>query len=136
MGQISPVGLLPFTGTYSPFDDPHVSAGEMVDYLDQLRKPLIKPFLMLSLTKPDTGINIILKGQSIGQVNCISIARSGEPIALRYYGQNATGTASGQARLTQAKAAQDVADLADSKQVAYPKQAELVTNYRRCAPSG
>jgi hypothetical protein len=89
MGQISPEGSFPFTGTYFPFDDPHVSAGEVADYLDQLCKPLIKPFLILTLIKADTGTNIIIKGQLIGQAQCINIVRFNKPVAIRYYGQNA-----------------------------------------------
>lgn len=109
----------------SPYDDPHVSAGEIADYLSQ---PLIKPFLMHTLTKPDTSTDVIRQGQVIGQIKCIDINPASMPPAIRYHGQNASGTASGQAHETQAQAAQDVANWANDKQVTYHKHAELAPN--------
>jgi hypothetical protein len=81
----------------NPYDDPHVSAGEIADYLSQ---PLIKPVLMQTLTKPDTNTDVISQGQVIGQVKCININPSSQPPAIRWHGMNASGTASGQAHIT------------------------------------
>jgi hypothetical protein len=79
---------------------------------------------MTILTQPDTSTDII-RPQTIGTVHCINTARANEPQQLRYFGTSAVCGASGQARTTQAQAAQDVADWADGKQVPYVKHAEL-----------
>jgi hypothetical protein len=75
------------------------------------------------LTQPDTSTAVARAGVKIGTVTCINTARPSEPVALRYYGQNANGSASGQAHETQAQAVADVEAWADGKEVSYPKQA-------------
>jgi hypothetical protein len=77
---------------------------------------------MTILTQPDTSTDII-RPQTIGTVHCINTARANEPQQLRYFGTSAVCGASGQARTTQAQAAQDVADWADGKDVAYEQHA-------------
>jgi hypothetical protein len=84
---------------------------------------------MTILTQPDTNTAITRAGLVIGQVKCININPPSMPPAIRWYGQNASGTASGQAHETQAQAAQDVADWADGKDVLYVKHAELAPIY-------
>jgi hypothetical protein len=61
-------------------------------------------------------------GLVIGQVKCINVNPPSMPPVIRWYGQNANGSANGHARTTQAQAAQDVVDWADGKEVAYVKQ--------------
>jgi hypothetical protein len=78
---------------------------------------------MQPLTQPDTSTDITRAGLVIGQVKCINVNPPSMPPAIRWFGQNAKGTASGQARLTQAEAAQDVEDWADGKDVAYEQHA-------------
>jgi hypothetical protein len=90
---------------------------------------------MTILTQPDTSTDITRAGTVIGQVKCININPSRLPPAIRWYGQNANGSASGQARLTQAQAAQDVADWADGKEVAYVKHVGLTQGAGACSRS-
>jgi hypothetical protein len=78
---------------------------------------------MQPLTQPDTSTDITRAGTVIGQVKCININPPSMPPAIRWYGQNANGSASGQAHETQAQAAQDVADWADGKDVPYEQHA-------------
>jgi hypothetical protein len=78
---------------------------------------------MQTLTQPDTSTDITRAGIFIGQVKCINVNPPSMPPAIRWYGQNANGSASGQAHTTQARAAQDVADWADGKAVPCEQQA-------------
>jgi hypothetical protein len=78
---------------------------------------------MQLLTQPDTSTDITRAGLVIGQVKCININPPSQPPVIRWYGQNATRTISGQAHEMQARAAQDVADWADGKEVAYEQHA-------------
>lgn len=75
----------------------------------------------LSLTQPDTSADII-RPRKLGTVNCINVARIGEPITLRYFGASAVGAATGQAHPTQEAAEADVLAWADGKPVAYEQQ--------------
>jgi hypothetical protein len=118
-----------------PRDDAAVSSGEVADYLDQLNQSLIKPFLMQTLTKPDTSTDVIRQGQVIGQVKCININPPSMPPAIRWFGQRPNGMPSGHARTTQAQAAQNVADWADGKDVAYVKHVELAQGAGACSRS-
>jgi hypothetical protein len=119
----------------SPFDDPAVSAGEIADYLHSqqsttvsftsppdLAKLGLPQTLAQPLTKPDTSADII-QPRKLGTVNCINVARLGEPITLRYFGASALCSATGQAHPTQAQAEADVLAWADGKQVPYEQHA-------------
>jgi hypothetical protein len=88
---------------------------------------------MNTLTQLDTSTDITRAGLVIGQVKCINTNPASMPPAIRWYGQNANGSASGQAHETQAQAAQDVADWADGKEVAYVKHAELTHGAGACS---
>jgi hypothetical protein len=76
----------------------------------------------LPLSKPDTSTDII-RPRKLGTVNCINIARQGEPITLRYFGASAVCGATGQAHATPEQAESDVLAWADGKPVAYEQQA-------------
>ncbi|MGI4822690.1 MAG: hypothetical protein ACRYFV_15885 [Janthinobacterium lividum] len=78
---------------------------------------------MTILIQPDTSTDITRAGLAIGQVKCINVNPPSQPAAIRWFGMNANGSASGQARTTQAQAAQDVADWADGKEVPYEQHA-------------
>jgi hypothetical protein len=82
-----------------------------------------KPLAMQPLTQPDTSTDITRAGIVIGQVKCININPPSMPPAIRWFGQRPNGMPSGQARTTQAQAAQDVADWADGKDVPYEQHA-------------
>jgi hypothetical protein len=84
------------------------------------------------LTQPNTSTAVSRAGVKIGTVTCINTARPSEPVALRYYGQNASGTASGQAHPTQAQAVANVEAWADGREVTYPKQAEVPACNGQC----
>jgi len=75
-----------------------------------------------NLTKPDTSADII-RPRKLGTVNCINIARLGEPVTLRYFGASALYAATGQAHPTQGQAEADVIAWADGKHVGYEQQA-------------
>lgn len=75
-----------------------------------------------NLTQPDTSADII-RPRKLGTVNCINVARLGEPISLRYFGASALYHATGQAHPTQAQAEADVLNWADGKPVAYEQHA-------------
>jgi hypothetical protein len=90
---------------------------------------------MRLLTQPDTSTDITRAGKLIGQVKCINVNPHSRPPPIRWFGQNANGSASGQAHETQGQAAQDVADWADGKQVAYVKHAELTHGAGACSRS-
>jgi hypothetical protein len=90
---------------------------------------------MNTLTQLDTSTDITRAGIFIGQVKCINTNPASMPPAIRWYGQNANGSASGQAHETQAQAAQDVADWADGKDVAYVKHVELTQGAGACSRS-
>jgi hypothetical protein len=92
-----------------------------------------KTFPMQSLTQPDTSTDITRGGTVIGQVKCININPPSMPPAIRWYGQRPNGMPSGHARETQAEAAQDVADWADGKDVAYVKHVELTQGAGACS---
>jgi hypothetical protein len=74
-----------------------------------------------NLTQPDTSADII-RPRKLGTVNCINVARVGEPI-LRYFGASALCGATGQAHPTQEQAEADVLAWADGKPVAYEQHA-------------
>jgi hypothetical protein len=117
----------------SPYDDPHVSAGEIADYLDQ---SLIKSFPMLApfITTPDTSTPVT-RPQLIGTVHCINVAGLGQPKALRWYGTSAIVGASGNSHTTQAQAEQDLLDWADGKHVGYVRHAVVpLSEMARYAP--
>ena len=78
---------------------------------------------MHPLTQPDTSTDITRAGQLIGHVVCLNINPPSQPPAIRWYGKQPGDGASGQARTTQAEAAQDVEDWADGRQVAYEQHA-------------
>jgi hypothetical protein len=90
---------------------------------------------MNTLTQPDTSTDITRAGIVIGQVKCININPPSLPPAIRWFGMNANGSASGHAHTTQAQAAQDVADWADGKEVAYVKHGELTQGAGACSRS-
>jgi hypothetical protein len=75
-----------------------------------------------NLTQPDTSADII-RPRKLGTVNCINVARLGEPVTLRYFGASALCGATGQAHTTQQQAEADVLNWADGKPVAYEQQA-------------
>jgi hypothetical protein len=93
--------------------------------------PMKTPFL----TQPDTGCDIT-RPQVIGRINCINVARLGQPQALRYYGTSAVCGASGNAHTTQRQAEQDVQDWAAGKPVGYVQHAvvPLDSKVARYAP--
>jgi hypothetical protein len=74
---------------------------------------------------PDTSTDVLWAGVKIGSVHCLNIAPASRPPAIRWYGRNLSGSATGQAHLVQARAEQDVLDWASGTPVAYPKYAEL-----------
>jgi hypothetical protein len=117
----------------SPYDDPHVSAGEIADYLFTY-----KTLLMATLNQPNTSTPII-RPQTIGTVHCINIAKLGQPQQLRYFGASAVCGASGQAHPTQAQAEADIIAWADGKSVPYVQHAVVpkagMFSTSACSPS-
>jgi hypothetical protein len=86
---------------------------------------VVQPTTCATLTIPDTSADVLRAGVRLGQVSCINTARAGQPATIRYYGQKADRTASGQAHATQAQAVADVVAWADGREVSYTKQAEV-----------
>jgi hypothetical protein len=78
---------------------------------------------MQVLTQPDTSTDITRAGKLIGHIVCLNINPPHQPPAIRWHGKQPGDAASGQARLTQAEAAQDVADWAAGKSPAYEQHA-------------
>jgi hypothetical protein len=76
-----------------------------------------------TLTTPNTHTDVLRGTQRIGQVTCLNIARPSEPAAVRWFGANAAGTATGQAHASQAEAVADVVAWADGQAVTYQQQA-------------
>lgn len=74
---------------------------------------------------PDTSAEVRRNGVKIGTITCLNIAPSSQPPAIRWYGANAAGTATGQAHRIQADAEADVVAWSKGEQVAYPKCCEL-----------
>ncbi|MGI4736098.1 MAG: hypothetical protein ACRYG7_13055 [Janthinobacterium lividum] len=137
----------------TPYDDPHVSAGEIADYLHSIQSTTTMSFtsppdlqmlglpqtLAQPLTKPNTSADIIVP-RKIGTVNCINVARLGEPIRVRFFGSSAVGSATGQVHTTQAAAEADVLAWADGKVVHYEQHAVVplgcqATCSKKAAPS-
>jgi hypothetical protein len=122
-----------FNRLMHPFDDPHISPGEVADYLAQ---PLIKPFPMHTpfINLPNTSAPVS-RPQHIGTVHCINVARLGQPQALRWFGISAICGASGNAHTTQSQAEQDLLDWADGKPVGYVQHAVVpLSEMARYAP--
>jgi hypothetical protein len=105
----------------TPYDDSHVTPGEIADYLHSLSPTNMSFTSPPNLTQPDTSADII-RPRKLGTVNCINVARVGEPI-LRYFGASALCGATGQAHPTQEQAEADVLAWADGKPVAYEQHA-------------
>jgi hypothetical protein len=114
--QVRPCSPLPCKGALSLWTVPTDIAAQLEAF------PAVDcPLLWL----PDTSAEVLSAGQVIGHVHCINIARPSAPPAIRWFGRNATGTATGQAHLIQAQAEADVVAWAEGRAVSYPKHAAV-----------
>jgi hypothetical protein len=114
--QVVPCSPQPCYGALSLWQVPADIAATLEELAAQATPPL---------WLPATSAPVLRNGVKIGTIYCLNIARPSEPEAIRWYGANAAGTATGQAHRIQADAEADVVAWSRGESVAYPKYCEL-----------
>jgi hypothetical protein len=122
--QVQPCSPQPCKGALSLWQVPADIAATLEELAAQTT-----PLLWL----PGTSAEVRRDGVKIGTIHCINIAPSSRLPAIRWYGANADGRITGQARRVQADAEADVLAWARGEEVPYLKHAVVPNCVGDCA---